>query len=191
MEIGLFFGSFNPVHTGHLIIANHMIEDAGLDEVWMVLSPQNPFKSKEDLAPDKHRLEMLRKAVRGNGRIKASKIEFSLPRPSYTIHTLDFLTKKYPVHRYVLIMGEDNLHALSKWKSIYRILDEFEIYVYKRPNSLPHTFAEHPAIKIFDFPTINISATYIRKRISSGRSVQYLVPTSVLNYLRKHNIYAQ
>lgn len=189
MKIGLFFGSFNPVHVGHLIIANFMATQTDLKEVWMVVSPQNPLKKKSTLARDQDRLYLVRMATDDNDLIKASNIEFDLPKPSYTIDTLTYLSEAHPKKEFVLIMGGDNLGTLHKWKNYEQILKYYEIYVYQRPDYDLGELATHPSVSIFEAPLMQISASYIRKCIKAGKSVQYLVPESVYEYLSSSNLY--
>jgi len=189
VKIGLFFGSFNPVHCGHLIIANYMITHADIDNLWMVVSPQNPFKQKKTLARDYDRLHLLTIAIEDNLKIKASDIEFNLPQPSYTIDTLTFLKEKYPQHEFSLIMGGDNLVTFHKWKNYERLLDNHKILVYKRPNSDVPELANHENIEIFDAPLLDISSSYIRNLIKEGKSIRYLVPDKVYRYLDETPIY--
>ena len=189
MKIGLFFGSFNPIHIGHLIIANYMATQTPLDQVWFVVSPQNPFKKKSSLARDYDRLHLVRLAIGDNTKLKASNIEFDLPQPSYTIDTLIYLKEKHPEHEFVLIMGGDNLVTFHKWKNYEIILRDYEIYVYKRPSYEGGEVQDHPSIQIFEAPLMNISATYIRKCIKEGKSVQYLVPEEVYEYLNGSSLY--
>ena len=189
MKIGLFFGSFNPVHIGHLIIANHLVEHTELEKVWMVLSPQNPFKKKNSLASNYDRLHLLRLAIGDHPKIKASKIEFDLPVPSYTIDTLTYLKEINPENTYSLIMGGDNLANFHKWKNYEKILEEHDIFVYKRPNQGNHRFVDHHKVHFVEAPLLDISATFIRKNIREGKSVQFLVPEEVYNYLKSSHLY--
>lgn len=186
---GLYFGSFNPVHVGHLIIANHMKEYGGLNEVWFIISPQNPLKKKGGLLDDHHRLAMVQIAVEDNPSFKASSVEFSLPRPSYTIHTLSVLTEKYPDRVFSLIMGSDNLQTLGKWKNYEAILDSYRIMVYPRPGSDGGEFREHPAVQWIDAPLMQISSTFIRESVRKGKSVRYLLPEPVHEYLTEMHFY--
>jgi nicotinate-nucleotide adenylyltransferase len=189
MKIGLFFGSFNPVHIGHLIIANFMATQTDLQQVWFVVSPQNPLKLKSTLARDRDRLNMVELAIDDNNLLRASDIEFKLPKPSYTIDTLTYLTEKYPQHQFVLIMGGDNLATLHKWKNYELILKGYDIYVYKRPQYDLGELATSPRVSLFDAPLMEISATYIRKCLIEGKSIQYLVPDSVRKYLLESKPY--
>lgn len=189
MKIGLFFGSFNPIHIGHMIIANYMATQTPLEQVWFVVSPQNPFKTKNSLARDYDRLHLVRLAVGDNTRLKASNIEFDLPKPSYTIDTLIYLKEKHPEHEFVLIMGGDNLGSFHKWKNYEIILRDYEIFVYKRPDYELGDLMDHPKITVFEAPLMQISASYIRKCIKEGHSVQYLVTEEVFQYLNSSSLY--
>ena len=189
MKIGLFFGSFNPVHVGHLIIANFMATQTDLEKVWLVVSPQNPLKLKSTLAKDRDRLNMVQAAVEDNPNLKVSDIEFKLPKPSFTVETLAYLAEKYPQHEFSLIMGGDNLATLHKWKNYETILRGYDLYIYKRPNYDLGNLATHPRVRLFDAPLMEISATYIRKCLSEGKSVQYLVPEAVEKYLVESKVY--
>lgn len=189
MKTGLFFGSFNPVHVGHMIIANFMATQTDLQEVWMVVSPQNPFKTKKSLAKDHDRLHLVHLAIGDNMRIRASNIEFDLPKPSYTIDTLTFLKEKFPKKEFALIMGGDNLGNFHKWKNYEQILANHEIYVYKRPQYELGDLADHPKIKIMEAPLMQISASYIRRCIQQNQSIQYLVPEAVFEYINNTRLY--
>ncbi|HFC01009.1 MAG TPA: nicotinate-nucleotide adenylyltransferase, partial [Phaeodactylibacter sp.] len=182
-KIGLFFGSFNPIHVGHLIIANYMATQTDLKEVWLVVSPQNPLKKKSSLARDFDRLHLVRLAIEDSDYLKASNIEFDLPKPSYTIDTLTYLSEQHPQKDFVLIMGGDNLKTFHKWKNYEQILKHYGIYVYKRPNYDLGELAGHPSIQLFEAPMMQISASYIRKCIQHGQSIQYLVTPPVFEYL--------
>lgn len=190
MKIGLFFGSFNPVHTGHLIIANHMAEHTDLDRIWMVISPHSPHKRKESLANDHDRYYMVRLATEKNSKINPSKIEFDLPKPSYTIDTLAYLEEQHPEDEFVLIMGADNLASLHKWKNYEKILENYLIYVYKRPNYELGELQNHKSVKVLEnTPLMEISATFIRSCLRDGKSIEYLVPDEVIEEIDKSNLY--
>lgn len=190
MKVGLFFGSFNPVHIGHMIIANYMLEYTTLDQVWMVVSPQNPFKSQKSLAKDYDRLHLLNLAIDDHPNIKSSNAEFALPKPSYTIDTLIYLREKYPKHQFSLIMGGDNLTHLHKWKNYEKIVSNYDIYVYKRgEEEVKHEIIDPKRIYVCEAPLLNISASYVRKNIKEGKSIQYLVPNEVFEYLKTSTIY--
>lgn len=190
MKVGLFFGSFNPVHVGHLIIANHLISNSDLDKLWMVISPQNPLKEKASLAKDYDRLHLMNLALEEDPRIKATDIEFYLPKPSYTIDTMTYLHERYPQHEFVLIMGGDNIATLHKWKNYQLLLSNYKIYVYERPGYEMGELIDHENVEIVkDTPMLDISASFIRKCIKEGKSIRYMVPDVVFNYLDGSNMY--
>jgi nicotinate-nucleotide adenylyltransferase len=189
MKIGLFFGSFNPVHCGHMVIANYMAEFAGLEKVWFVVSPHNPLKKKESLLSNHHRIRLVREAIGDDTRMKASNIEFSLPQPSYTVNTLAYLHEKFPKHSFALIMGSDNLESLDKWKNYEQILGHYEIYVYPRPGHDGGKFINHPKVKMTDTPLMDVSSTFIRNAISEGRDVRHFLPESVWKFIREMHFY--
>ena len=188
-KIGLFFGSFNPVHTGHMIIANYMATQTDLDQVWMVVSPQNPLKNKAGLARDYDRLHLVRLAIGNNPLLRASDIEFHLPKPSYTVDTLIYLREKHPDDHFALIMGGDNLATLEKWKNYEVLLRDDEIYVYKRPSYETDLYSDHPNVRFFEAPLMQISSTYIRGCIAEGKPIQYLVPDPVAEYIGASGLY--
>jgi nicotinate-nucleotide adenylyltransferase len=190
MKVGLYFGTFNPIHVGHLIIANHMAEYGGLDQVWLVVTPHNPLKKKSTLLDDHHRLQMAFLAVEGYPKLKPSDIEFRLPQPSYTVNTLAHLQEKFPTHEFSLIMGEDNLNSLHKWKNYEVILQHHDIYVYPRINteSTNPTIAANARIYRVDAPVIEISSTFIRNSIKEGKNVRPLLPGKVWEYV-EHNLF--
>ncbi|HWJ26582.1 MAG TPA: nicotinate (nicotinamide) nucleotide adenylyltransferase [Flavisolibacter sp.] len=178
MKVGLYFGSFNPIHIGHLIIANHILNETDLDKVWFVVSPQNPFKQSESLLNEYDRLFLVQKAIEGDSRLKASDIEFSLPKPSYTVHTLAYLSEKYPDHQFSIVMGSDGFQNLGKWKNAEVIIERYPILIYKRPGyEIDNQWNAN--IQVMNAPLLEISATHIRNLIKAGKSVKYLVPTSV------------
>lgn len=189
MKVGLFFGSFNPVHVGHLVIANYMVSNCDLDQVWMVVSPHNPVKKKSSLAKDHDRLHLVRLGIADNAKIKASDIEFSLPQPSYTVDTLAYIKEKFPDKEFVLIMGGDNLGTFHKWKNHETILKYHEIYVYQRPSYDLGDLVNHPKVKIMEAPMLSISASYIRKCLKEDKSIQYLVTEAVFEYIQGSNMY--
>jgi len=179
MKIGLFFGSFNPIHIGHLIIANTSAENTDLDQVWFVVSPQNPFKKSSSLLHEFDRLDMVEMAISDNHKFKVTDIEFHLPKPSYTIDTLTYIQSKFPQHQFILIIGSDNLIQFKKWKNYEQILEFYGLYVYPRPDIIKIDLENHPNIKMVKAPLLDISATFIRQSIKENKSVQYLLPKPV------------
>jgi nicotinate-nucleotide adenylyltransferase len=188
-RIGLFFGSFNPIHVGHLIIANIMAESTDLNKVWFVVSPQNPFKPSKGLLHEFDRFDMVRAAIHDNYKLEACDVEFNLPKPSYTIHTLLYLAEKHPEKQFRVIMGEDNLSNFVRWKSYETILNDFGLYVYPRPGVQPSDLKMHPNVKFVESPLLDISATFIRNRIRNNQSVRYLVPDAVDEMIRGKGFY--
>ncbi|MEZ4888301.1 MAG: nicotinate (nicotinamide) nucleotide adenylyltransferase [Chitinophagales bacterium] len=188
-NIGLFFGSFNPIHVGHLIIAETVVNLDDIDQVWLVVSPQNPFKQKQSLLNQYDRLHLVNLALEGNTQIKPSTIEFNLPIPSYTIDTLAYLSEKYPASNFHLIMGEDNLTNFHKWKNYEKILEQYQLIVYPRPGYENELYIDHPKVHRLYVPKIEISATYIRELLKQGKSIRYMVPETVLEYVDKMNLY--
>jgi len=189
MKIGLFFGSFNPIHVGHLILANHIVENTDLNQVWFVVSPHNPLKEKKTLLADNHRYAMVEIALEGNDKLRASNVEFSLPQPNYTVVTLAKLKEKYPNNSFALIMGEDNFQAIDKWYNYEQILDNYPIIVYPR-NEKSTTTTNYPTVTFLqDVPLMNISSTYIRNAIKSNKSVKYVLTNEVLKYIEEMNFY--
>jgi nicotinate-nucleotide adenylyltransferase len=178
-KVGLLFGSFNPIHTGHLILAHFMATHTDIDAVWLVVSPQSPFKVGQQMLPEEERLKLVELAIAGNDRLRALDIEATMPKPSYTIDTLDELVRRYPQHRFVLLMGEDNLPGLPRWKQADRILAEHEVYVYPRPGVDATEVKTHPGVRVVDAPLLDISATFIRDCVRTGKSIRYLVPEAV------------
>ena len=191
MNIGLYFGTFNPIHVGHLIIANYMVENSDLDEIWLVVTPHNPFKKKSTLLDNHHRLELVFKAVESYDKIKPSDIEFSLPQPNYTVYTLAHISEKYPQHEFSLIMGEDNLKSLHKWKNYETILAHHHIYVYPRVSEgkTETQFDGHPKIHKINAPIVEISSTMIRNGIKNQKNIQPLLSSSVWKYIDEMNFY--
>jgi nicotinate-nucleotide adenylyltransferase len=178
MNIALYFGSFNPIHTGHLIIANHILNETPSDKLWLIVSPQNPLKENHGLLNEYHRFHLARLATEDDSRIKASDIEFTLPRPSYTIDTLTYLHEKYPDNTFSVVMGSDSFQNLSKWKNYQKIIENYQLYIYIRPG-FPVTENLSKTIVILTAPLLEISATQIRKLIKSNKSIRYLVPDNV------------
>jgi len=189
MKVGLFFGSFNPVHVGHLVLANYMLEFTDLHKIWFVVSPHNPLKEKKSLLAEHHRLQLVNIAVEYNTNMKASNIEFKLPQPSYTINTLTYLKEKHPEHNFVLIMGEDNLTNFHKWKNYEEILKHHEIYVYPRAKSEETELKNHSKIKFINAPIIEISSTQIREAIKNKKDVRYFLPEKVWEYIKEMHFY--
>ena len=189
MKVGLFFGSFNPIHIGHLIIANYMANHTDLDQVWLVVSPHNPLKDKSALINMYDRLEMTKLATENAQNIRISDIEFSLPQPSYTIDTLTHLSEKYPGREFSLIMGSDNLVSLKKWKNYELILRDYHIHIYPRPGHVNLELSQHPSVSITQTPLMEISSTFIRRSIKEGKNVQFFLPDSVLEFIDSKNLY--
>jgi nicotinate-nucleotide adenylyltransferase len=188
MKIGLYFGSFNPIHIGHLIIANHVLNETDLQKIWFVVSPQNPFKPSATLLNEYNRFHLVQKAVEGDDRLKASEIEFSLPKPSYTSHTLAYLTERYPSHQFTIIMGSDSFQNLEKWKNSDFIINNYPFLVYRRPQ-FDVTNKLGAKLTILQAPLLEISATYIRECIQKGKSIKYLVPGAVEEEIEKSAFY--
>lgn len=190
MKIGLFFGSFNPIHQGHLIIAESALDDAKLDRVWFVVSPQNPFKEKKNLLSEFDRLRLVEMAIEDNHRLFASNVEFMLPQPSYTIDTLTHLYDTYKTYTFSLIMGEDNLLQIKKWKNADAILNNYKIYVYPRTGTAIDTdLKNHPNVHYFEAPLLDISATLIRTRLKEKKSIKYLMPPDVEEFILQKRLY--
>ncbi|HEY0272089.1 MAG TPA: nicotinate (nicotinamide) nucleotide adenylyltransferase [Chitinophaga sp.] len=188
MKIGLYFGSFNPIHNGHLIIANFIAYNTELDMVWLVVSPQNPLKPAGTLLNEHHRYHLVELAVQGAPRLRASNIEFSLPRPSFTIDTLTYLSEKFPTHEFAVIMGSDSLENLPRWKNYEQLIRQYPLYIYMRPG--------HPArelagarITVLEAPLLDISSTAIRRWIKEGKPLRYLIPDNVVAYMEENNYY--
>jgi len=191
MKIGLYFGSFNPIHIGHLVIANHIAEHSDLDQVWFVVTPHNPFKKKSSLLDNYQRLELVYRATKDYDKLKPSDIEFNLPQPNYTVNTLVHLQEKYPSHEFSLIMGEDNLKSFHKWKNYEVILENHNIYVYPRisANKVDTQFTDHEKIYVVNAPIMELSSTFIRNAIKDGKNVKPMLPESVWEYLDEMNFY--
>ncbi|MDY0780653.1 nicotinate (nicotinamide) nucleotide adenylyltransferase [Tenacibaculum sp. IB213877] len=190
-NIGLYFGTFNPIHVGHLIIANHMVENSDLDEIWMVVTPHNPFKKKNSLLDNHHRFEMVYKATEEYDKIKPSDIEFKLPQPNYTVNTLAHISEKFPNVKFNLIMGEDNLKSFHKWKNYEAILDDYDIYVYPRISDgiIETQFNNHPKIHRVNAPIVEVSSTMIRNAIKESKNVRPLLSEEVWKYIDEMNFY--
>ena len=203
MKIGLYFGTFNPIHVGHLVIANYMAEFTNLEQVWLVVTPHNPLKDKSSLLNDRNRFALVQEAIFENSKLKASDVEFQLPKPSYTVTTLTYLQEKYPIHEFSLIMGEDNLRSLHKWYNHDVILQKHKIYVYPRvlttqeedevkviSNHLLNDYRSHKNVIICDdAPVMKVSSSFIREAIKNGKDVRYLLTEPVYKYIDEMNFY--
>ncbi len=189
MKVGLFFGTFNPIHVGHLIIANYMAEITDLQQVWFVISPQNPLKQKKHILDEHARLDLVNLAIEGNDKLKATNVEFDMPLPSYTINTLNKLSELHPDHEFVLIMGSDNLSQLPEWRDYKKILDQYQVYVYKRQGYKNHPLLKDPNVKSFDVLLLQISSSYIRKALKERRTVKFFLPDRVYEHIRKKSLY--
>lgn len=188
MKIGLYFGSFNPVHVAHLIIANHILNETGIEKIWFIVSPQNPFKNESTLLNEYHRLHLVRLATENDNRIKASEIEFTLPRPSYTVDTLVYLAEKFPEHEFSIIMGSDSYQNLPKWKNAELIMNNYDLYVYLRPG-FEIKNSDAPRLHLLKAPLLELTSTHIRKTITEGKSIRYMVPESVFEEILKGGYY--
>lgn len=190
MKVGLYFGTFNPIHVGHLIIANHIVENSDLDQLWMVVTPHNPLKKKSGLLADYHRLQMVHLATEDYDKIIPSDIEFKLPQPNYTVNTLAHLQEKFPQHEFSLIMGEDNLKSLKKWKNFELILNDYHLYVYPRISTdvVPEEFLNHPNIHQVNAPIIELSSTFIRNSIKEQKNIKPMLDAKVWEYIN-HNLF--
>ena len=191
MKIGLFFGTYNPIHVGHLIIANHLAEHSDLDQIWLVVTPQSPHKTKQSLLDNHQRLELVFLATKDYPKLAPSAIEFNLPQPNYTVRTLAYLEEKHPENQFALIMGEDNLRSLPKWKNAEVIMGNYPIYVYPRkmnPSSGSASFSSE-TITYLDAPIIEVSSTFIRQQIKDGKNIKPLLPVAVWNYIDEMNFY--
>ncbi|SDX98039.1 nicotinate-nucleotide adenylyltransferase [Lutibacter oricola] len=191
MKIGLFFGTFNPIHIGHMVLANYLAEFSDLDEVWFVITPMSPFKQKKSMLSNHHRLAIANVAVEDFSKLKTSDIEFKLPQPNYTVHTLINLEEKYPEHSFNLIMGEDNLKGFHKWKNYETILENYHLYVYPRisEGKTESELLKHPKITIVNAPIIQISSTFIRKAIQDQKDIRTMLPPNVWKYIDDMNFY--
>jgi nicotinate-nucleotide adenylyltransferase len=189
MKTGLFFGSFNPIHIGHLALANYMVEFTDLEELWFVVSPHNPLKDRNTLLDGDQRLRMVQLAIENDLRLKVSDIEFTLPQPSYTIHTLDSLAKKFPEREFVIIMGSDGLATFKHWKDYKRLVENYKRYIYPRPDTAPRLLKEVENASIVNAPLMDISSTSIRQAIAGGRDVRHFVPDKVWQYITSNKCY--
>jgi len=188
-KTGLLFGSFNPIHQGHLMIANYMVEFTDIGQVWFIISPHNPLKEKSSLLADHHRLAMANIAVENDQRFRASNIEFHLPQPSYTIDTLTYLSEKYPEKEFVLIAGRDNLPSFQKWKNYEELLNNYQFYIYPRKDAGVSLFDSHPHIHFTEAPMIEISSSFIREGIRDGKNMSQFLPEKVWEYIEEMHFY--
>ena len=190
LKIGLYFGSYNPIHIGHLAIANYMVEFTDIDQLWFVVSPQNPFKKKENLLADYHRFELVNRAIENDDRFRASNIEFNLPKPSYTIDTLTYLHERYPDYSFVILMGSDNLDSFPKWKNFEMIVENYGVIVYPRPGFDLSKIPDHKTITVAEnAPVMEISSSFIRNSIHEGKDIRYFMPQKSWEYLDEMNFY--
>lgn len=190
LKVGLYFGSYNPIHIGHLAIANYMVEFTGIDQLWFVVSPQSPHKKKNNLLDDYQRLEMVHRAVEGDDRLRASNIEFNLPKPSYTVDTLAYLKDQHPNYDFVILMGSDNLENFHKWKNFESIVENYGIIVYPRPGFDASKVQEHKNIAVAgEAPLMEISSSFIRRAIHDGKDVRHFLPPKTWEYLEEMNFY--
>jgi nicotinate-nucleotide adenylyltransferase len=188
MKIGLYFGSFNPIHVAHLIIANHFLNETELEKIWFIVSPQNPLKAEAALLNEYHRLHLVRLATEEDNRIKPSDIEFGLPKPSYTVNTLAYLSEKYPEHEFSILMGSDSFQNLSKWKNYEVIVKNYTLFIYMREGfEINNNIGAN--LKIVNAPLLQLSATHIRNLIKQGKSVRYMVPDKVWEEIEKGRYY--
>lgn len=188
MHIGLYFGSFNPIHTGHLIIANHVVENSDVDKIWFVLSPHNPLKESHTLLNEYDRLHLVELAIQDNPKFRASNVEFHLPKPSYTIDTLTYLKEKFPLETFSVIIGSDSFQNIHRWKNYEQLVANYSFIVYNRPGfEIKETY--NAKIEIMQAPLLDISSTYIRSQIKEDRSIRYLTPESVHKYMLENRCY--
>ncbi len=188
-KIGLYFGSFNPIHVGHLLVANYIAEFGPVDEVWLVVSPHNPFKTKESLLANHHRLQLVNLAIGDYPKLKASAIEFDLPTPSYTVNTLAHLSEKYPKHQFSLIMGSDNLENFHKWKNYEAIIEHYHILVYPRNTFKGHALLDNPKFSLVNAPEVEISSSFIRQAIHDKKDVRHFLSPAVWDYVKEMHFY--
>lgn len=189
MHIGLFFGSFNPVHIGHMALANYMLSFTDMDQVWFVVSPHNPLKNKNQLLYQHHRLALVNLALEDHPNLRSSTIEFDLPQPSYTVNTLAHLKEKFPTHRFSLIIGQDNLKTFAKWKNYEEILKKFHLFVYPRPDVGATEFDSHPGVTLTKAPLMDISSTFIRQAIADKKDIRFFLPEKVWKEIDEMNFY--
>ena len=188
-KTGLLFGSFNPIHIGHLMIAGYMYEFSDLDELWFVVSPHNPLKEQKTLLADHHRLEMVNLAIENDSRFRSCNIEFKLPKPSYTIRTLTYLSDKYPEREFVIVSGTDIFPTFHKWKNWEQLLEFYTFYVYPRPGSQDHELTKHPSVTVYNAPMVEISASFIREAIRDGKNMSYFLPEQTFRYIQEMHFY--
>jgi nicotinate-nucleotide adenylyltransferase len=188
MHIGLYFGSFNPIHVGHLIVANHIVEETTIDKIWFIVSPHNPLKDAHSLLNEYDRLHLVSLAIEGNNKFRASNVEFSLPKPSYTIDTLTYLSEKFPLEQFSVIMGSDSFQNIHRWKNFEQLVSQYSIIVYNRP-SFEVKDTRGANLTVVDAPLLEISSTYIRKQIKAGKSVRYVLPENVWEYITENRYY--
>ena len=189
MEVGLYFGSFNPVHIGHMAIANYMVEYTDLQQIWFVVSPQNPLKAKNTLLADYQRYELVSRAIGNNIKFRVSSIEFSMPKPSYTIDTLTYISEKYPNHKFSIIMGSDNILTLNKWKNYEQILKYYKIFIYPRSDFQLENLEIKGNFEIANAPQMEISSSFIRQAIKEGKDIPYFMPSEAYKYMREMHFY--
>ena len=189
MKIGLFFGSFNPIHIGHLIVANTIYENTDCREIWFVVSPKNPLKRASSLAHEHDRYDLVQAAISDQYQFRSCDIEFRMPRPSYTIDTLSYLSEKHPEKEFVLIIGSDNLQNFHKWKNYEMILEHYGLLVYLRPGQETSPLLNHANVQVVEAPLLNISASFIRQQIAAGKSVNYLLPNEVITIIKQRHLY--
>ncbi|MDK2978810.1 MAG: nicotinate-nucleotide adenylyltransferase [Bacteroidales bacterium] len=189
MNTGLFFGSFNPIHIGHLAISNYMVEWGGLDEIWLIVSPQNPLKKEETLLDETQRLKMVQLALPDDSKIKPSAVEFNLPKPSYTIDTLNYLSNKYPDNQFKIIVGTDNFKSFHQWKNYKEILANYDILIYPRAGYDIGEYKNYPNVSLINAPLIEISSSFIRKSLQNDKNVQYFLPCGIYDYIKTNHLY--
>lgn len=187
--VGLFFGSFNPIHNGHMAIAEYIYEYSNINELWFIVSPQNPLKRRHNLLEDHHRLEMVHRAIGDDTRFRVSDIEFHMPKPSYTIDTLTYLSDKYPKYTFKMILGADNLVSFKRWKNCDTLAEKYTRLVYPRHGVSGEEMKKHTNIEIINAPKIEISSSLIRKAISEGKKMRYFLPEKVYEYIDEMNFY--
>lgn len=188
MHIGLYFGSFNPIHTGHLIVANHVIEHTEIDKIWFVVSPHNPLKDAHSLLNEYDRLHLVNLAIENNPKFRASNVEFHLPKPSYTIDTLTYLTEKFPLEQFTIVMGSDSFQNIQRWKNYEQLVSRYDFVIYRRPG-FDITEKHGARLTLLQAPLLDISSTYIRGEAKERRSLKYLVPDAVGEYIETNNYY--